>query len=259
MSDDLVVTTPERVSFDYQLAGPGSRFLAQLIDFPLQVLALILVILGAVAIGALTGNGNLAEVLGVAFAFLTVWGYYPVIETLWGGQTLGKHVFGLRVVGDRGEPIGWVQALVRNLVRLVDFMPGFYGIGVVVLFLNGRGKRLGDLAAGTVVVRERGGVSLARLVARSELGEQRYGAGLPPGAPEVSPQERTALRQLDPELRAFVESYAVRRPLLAPWRRAQLAQRAGPALFRALPDAVSGGGPQAALDRLADLIGSGVE
>ncbi|HEX6349196.1 MAG TPA: RDD family protein [Candidatus Dormibacteraeota bacterium] len=257
MSDDLVVTTPERVRFDYQLAGPGSRFLAQLIDFPLQVIALLLAFLVGLGVGSLTGNGLVSEVLALAFGFLTIWGYYPVIETLWGGQTLGKHVFGLRVVGDRGEPIGWVQALVRNLVRLVDFMPGLYGIGLVVLFLNGRGKRLGDLAAGTVVVREKGGVSLARLVARSELGEQRYGA-LTAGAGEVTPQERTALRQLDPELRGFLEAYAIRRPGLEPWRRAQLAERAAPALARLLPEVVATSGPLAALDRLADLVGSRV-
>jgi uncharacterized RDD family membrane protein YckC len=258
LTDDLVVTTPERVSFDYQLAGPGSRFLAQLIDFPLQVIALIAAFLLSVAIGALTRNGTLAQLLSVVFGFLAIWGYYPVIETLWGGQTLGKHVFGLRVVGDRGEPISWVQALVRNLVRLVDFLPALYGLGLVVLFLNGRGKRLGDLAAGTVVVREKGGVSLARLVARSELGE-RTQAALPPGAPEPSPFERTMLRQMDPDLRSFVEAYALRRPSLEEWRRVQLAYRAGPALFRVLPEVVNTAGPQAALDRLADLVGAGVE
>ena len=220
MTDDLVVTTPERVSFDYQLAGPGSRFLAQLIDFPLQLVALVAAFLLSIGIGTLTGNGRLAQLLAAVFGFLTIWGYYPVIETLWGGQTLGKHVFGLRVVGDRGEPITWVQALVRNLVRLVDFLPGLYGIGLVVLFMNGRGKRLGDLAAGTVVVREKGGVTLARLVARSELG-QRAQAALPPGAPEPSPYERTLLRQMDPELRSFVEAYALRRPALEQWRRVE--------------------------------------
>ena len=117
----------------------------------------------------------------------------------------------------------------------------------------GRGKRLGDLAAGTVVVREKGGVSLARLVARSELGVQRY-QGLAPGGAEPSPQERAAVRLLDPELRGFVEAYAVRRPRLEDWRRAQLAQRAAPALGRLLPDLTATSGPQAALDRLADLV-----
>ncbi|MEP7104403.1 MAG: RDD family protein [Chloroflexota bacterium] len=254
MSDDLVVTTPERVTFDYQLAGPGSRFLAQLVDLPLQVIALLLAVLVGLGLGALTHSQAVATVSGIVFGFLAIWGYYPVIETAWGGQTLGKHIFGLRVVGDRGEPISFVQALVRNLVRLVDFLPFLYGIGLVVLFLNGRGKRLGDLAAGTVVVREKGGVSLARLVARSELGERSPG-----DAPDISPLERSALRQMDPDMRAFLEAYALRRPGMEEWRRVQLAYRAGPALFRLLPEVVNIQGPQVALDRLADLVGAGVE
>lgn len=250
-----MVTTPERVTFDYQLAGPGSRFLAQLVDFPLQVVALLLSVLAGIGLGQLTGSQGVATVVSVVLGFLTIWGYYPVIETAWGGQTLGKHIFGLRVVGDRGEPIGFVQALVRNLVRLVDFLPFLYGIGLVVLFLNGHGKRLGDLAAGTVVVREKGGVSLARLVARSELGERASAAG---GA-GVNPVERTALRQMDPEMRSFLEAYALRRAGMESWRRVQLAYRAGPALFQLLPEVVNTQGPQAALDRLADLVGAGVE
>jgi len=169
LTDDLVVTTPERVSFDYQLAGPGSRFLAQLIDFPLQLVALVAAFLLSIGIGTLTGNGRLAQLLAAVFGFLTIWGYYPVIETLWGGQTLGKHVFGLRVVGDRGEPITWVQALVRNLVRLGDFLPAYYGVGVIAMFINSQARRLGDLAAGTVVVHDRAGVGLTIRVGRPEL------------------------------------------------------------------------------------------
>jgi uncharacterized RDD family membrane protein YckC len=257
LTDDLVVTTPERVTFDYQLAGPGSRFLAQLIDFPLQLVALALSVLAGLGLGVLTGSQAVAMVTGVVLGFLTIWGYYPVIETAWGGQTLGKHIFGLRVVGDRGEPISFVQALVRNLVRLVDFLPLLYGIGLVVLFLNGRGKRLGDLAAGTVVVREKGGVSLARLVARSEVGEQAAAGAA--GAAAITPVERSALRQIEPEMRAFLEAYALRRKELEPWRRVQIAYRAGPALFRLLPEIVNTQGPQVALDRLADLVGAGVE
>lgn len=249
-----MVTTPERVTFDYQLAGPGSRFLAQLIDFPLQLVALSLSVLAGLGLGLLTGSQAVATVTGVVLGFLTIWGYYPVIETAWGGQTLGKHVFGLRVVGDRGEPISFVQALVRNLVRLVDFLPVLYGIGLVVLFLNGRGKRLGDLAAGTVVVREKGGVSLARLVARSELGQRR-----PALTAAVTPVERSALGQMEPDMRSFLEAYALRRTALEPWRRVQLAYRVGPALFRLLPEVVNTQGPQVALDRLADLVGAAVE
>ena len=80
-----------------------------------------------------------------------LFGYFPVAELLTSGQTFGKRLVRLRVVGDRGEPITVSQAVIRNLVRIVDILPPMYGIGVVAVFAGGRGKRLGDYAAGTVV------------------------------------------------------------------------------------------------------------
>ena len=121
--DDLVVATPEMVTFEYRLAGPGSRFLAQLIDAPIQLGLLLLAFLAALGILRLGGNGNFALIAGLFLGFVAVWGYFPLCETVWSGKTLGKHVFGLRVVGDHGEPISVSQALIRNLVRIVDFLP----------------------------------------------------------------------------------------------------------------------------------------
>jgi uncharacterized RDD family membrane protein YckC len=246
--DELVVATPERVTFDYQLAGPGSRFLAQLVDFPLQLIGLAVVVVAAILVGVVTGQGFVAEVVGFALAFIVIWGYYVVSEAVWSGRTVGKYAFGLRVVGDRGEPLRASQALVRNLIRIVDFLPGLYGLGIVVLFLNGRGKRLGDLAAGTLVVRERAPISLAQLA----------GAGSSTQLPAVprfeAPRpEPPLIRSLDPEVRRFVGAYADRRPWLDPWRRYGLALRVEPVLRRELPDVVATQGPLAALDHLADL------
>ena len=248
--DELVVATPELVTFGYQLAGPGSRFLAQLIDFPIQVAALVLAILGGVSLGALLGNnGNVAIAASVILAFIVVWGYYPVSEAAWSGKTIGKYAFGLRVVGDQGEPIQVSQAVIRNLVRIIDFLPFFYGIGILALFWNGRGKRLGDLAAGTVVVRERAPVRLGQLRAASA------GTGPDGGAPpRTVPAEAALLRQLEPDLKRFVLGYASRRQILDPWRRQVLAARAEPSLRRALPDLVAAQGPGAVLDHLADLV-----
>jgi uncharacterized RDD family membrane protein YckC len=247
LGDELVVATPELVTFGYQLAGPGSRFLAQLIDFPIQVAALLLAIFAGVSLGALAGfNGNLALAAAIILAFIVVWGYYPISEAAWSGKTIGKYAFGLRVVGDQGEPIQLSQAVVRNLVRIEDFLPFFYGIGIIALFWNGRGKRLGDLAAGTVVVRERAPVRLSQL---------RAGAGPELGGTTTirpSPGEAALVRQLDPELRRFVLGYAARRPRLDPWRRQLLAARIEPSLRRAVPDLVAALGPEATLDRLAD-------
>lgn len=243
--DELVVTTPEMVTFDYRLAGIGSRILAQLIDFPIQVLLLLIAIFGSVALGSLIGNGNVAILVALVAAFVLVWGYHIVLEAAWSGQTLGKKVFGLRVVGDQGEPLRISQAFIRNLIRIIDFLPAFYGLGLVVLFMNGRGKRLGDMAAGTVVVREKTTVKLHQLLAPNPARD------LTPAA--VTPIEHPALRGLDPDLRHFVQSYAYRRPWIDPWRRHVLATAAAPALRRALPQVVAVQGPQAALDQLADL------
>ncbi|HVD00502.1 MAG TPA: RDD family protein [Candidatus Dormibacteraeota bacterium] len=242
--DELIVATPELVTFGYQLAGPGSRFLAQMIDFPLQVLLLVVALVSGLAIGGVVGDVNVALVVAAILGFIVVWGYFPVSEAVWSGKTLGKYAFGLRVVGDQGEPIQLSQAVIRNLVRIVDFLPFFYGIGIIALFWNGRGKRLGDLAAGTVVVRERAPVRLSQLLATS-----------PDAAPAVrlAPADAALLRGLEPELRQFVTAYALRRFQLDSWRRSVLASRAEPALRRALGDTVVREGPLAALDRLADL------
>ena len=247
-SDELVVATPELVTFGYQLAGPGSRFLAQLIDFPIQVAILILAILAGLSLGALTGDSNLAKAATVILASVVVWGYYPICETVWSGKTVGKFAFGLRVVGDRGEPIQFTQAMIRNLVRIVDFLPVFYGVGIIALFWNGRGKRLGDLAAGTVVVRERAPVRLSQL--RASAAERA--AGTPAGG-RAAPVEAALLRRLDPDLKRFVVAYALRRPELDSWRRQVLATRVEPSLRRALPELAVADGPLAVLDHLADL------
>jgi uncharacterized RDD family membrane protein YckC len=248
LGDELVVATPELVTFGYQLAGPGSRFLAQLIDFPIQVAVLLLAIFAGVSVGALAHfDGTIALAATIILGFVVIWGYYPISEAAWSGKTIGKYAFGLRVVGDQGEPIQLGQAVIRNLVRIVDFLPFFYGIGIIALFWNGRGKRLGDLAAGTVVVRERAPVRLSQL--RAAAGPAVSGAG----PPRAAPGEATLIRQLDPELRRFVLGYAARRPQLDPWRRQLLAARIEPSLRRAVPDLVVALGPEAALDRLADV------
>ena len=252
--DELVVATPELVTFGYQLAGPGSRFLAQLIDFPIQVAILIVALLAGISLGGLTGDSNLATAATVILGSVVVWGYYPICETVWSGKTVGKFAFGLRVVGDQGEPIQFTQAMIRNLVRIVDFLPVFYGVGIIALFWNGRGKRLGDLAAGTVVVRERAPVRLDQL--RATSAERMAGR---PSSVRAAPVEAALLRQLDPEFKRFVVAYGLRRAELDGWRRQVLATRVEPGLRRALPELAGAHGPLAALDHLADLASQGAE
>src|SRR5207245_4292516 len=105
----------------------------------------------AIAVGQ-AGSSTIAFLVGVLGGFVVVFGYFWTCEAFWSGQTIGKKVFRLRAVGDRGEPMTFFQAGIRNVVRIVDFLPYGYGVGLVVLFVSGKGKRLGDLAAGTIVV-----------------------------------------------------------------------------------------------------------
>jgi uncharacterized RDD family membrane protein YckC len=276
---DLVIATPERVSFDYQVAGLGTRAIAQLLDLLILAAVLVAVLLAGVAAGALTGSQTVGTLIEIIGAFVVVFGYFWVSEAMWSGQTIGKKAFRLRAVGDRGEPLTFMQAGIRNVVRIVDFLPYAYGVGFVVMFANGKGKRLGDLAAGTIVVKDSDHVWLWQLP-----GGQRpaapsgvppppgappgaadfpsatppppppaYGAGMPPSPYAPASLAELTLRRIDPDLRRFVSSYARRRGQLSLELRVQLASTVQPGLKAALPDVFAQSGPLAALDHLADL------
>src|SRR5256884_4225588 len=213
---DLVVATPERVSFGYQVAGLGTRAIAQILDLLILAGVLLGLTFAAIAIGQ-AGLDVVAYLLALLGGFVVVFGYFWASEAFWSGQTVGKKVFRLRAVGDRGEPMTFMQAGIRNVVRIVDFLPYGYGVGLVVLFVNGKGKRLGDLAAGTVVVKDSDYVWLWQLPGGRPRPAPPPGPppGLAPAAPvhkapaglaPASPAE-LMLRRLDPELRRFVNSY----------------------------------------------------
>jgi uncharacterized RDD family membrane protein YckC len=256
-NEDLVVPTPERVTFKYPVAGPGSRFLAQLIDQLILTVALVLITIFILLLGAALNDRDLTILLIVVVSFVFVFGYFLVTEAMFGGQTPGKRVLRLRVVGDQGQPITFSQAMIRNLVRLVDFLPVYYGVGLVALFINGRGKRLGDLAAGTLVVREQGVVNLRDLAYAAPLAPAPpppvTSIWSQPSAPSDAPPPAvpTLGPQLDPRLKQFVVAYASRRASLDAQRRMALAQSVEPALRRVLPAVVEAQGPLAALDQLA--------
>jgi len=261
---DLVVATPERVSFDYQVAGLATRGIAQILD--LLILAGVLFAVYFFALFEVgMGQDTVGGLVAIIGSFVVIFGYHWACEAFWSGQTIGKKVFRLRAVGDRGEPMTFFQAGIRNIVRIVDFLPYGYGVGLVVLFINGKGKRLGDLAAGTIVVKDSDYVALWQIPGGRPT-------DAPPPAEDPSPPAwgvpsalafvpatpgELALRRLDPDLRRFVSSYARRRPELPPALRAQLAGAVQPSLRSAVPDVFNQYGPLAALDHLADLENSG--
>jgi uncharacterized RDD family membrane protein YckC len=179
MSDPLHVHTPENVAVSYDLAGVGSRFLAAFVDLCVQAVLLgVLWFALASAAGLVASAGLLRELASADLAgaaiwlaalfllanFLLLWGYYAAFELLWNGQTPGKRLFQLRVMRESGYPVGPLDSLIRNLVRVIDFLPAFYGIGVLTMLIDSRSRRLGDLAAGTIVVRERSDLRVADLV-----------------------------------------------------------------------------------------------
>lgn len=164
----LAIDTPENVIFDYSLAGLGSRFLAALVD------SLLLVLIQAVLLWLMfffivrqIFSGPDAETWTLSLlsllAFLFFWGYYIFFELIWNGQSPGKRLVGIRVIRRDGTPVTLSEVLIRNLVRLVDFLPSFYGVGVVVMFADPRSRRLGDMAAGTLVVHDSGPIRLDQI------------------------------------------------------------------------------------------------
>lgn len=211
----LWVDTPERVRFSHRLAGPGLRALALVVDFiVLGALATVVVLLGLATIPVLA-DGSVGVML-LAW-FVVSWGYGAALEGLWQGRTLGKLAVGLRVVRLDGGPIGPVEALLRNLLRAVDGLPMGYVIGGLCVVSDPHLRRLGDLAAGTVVVVEQRG-ALAEPVMLSE---------------EVSEVERHALPArvvLSAAQRRAIEGLLRRRSRLGSQRTEELAQLLAPEL-----------------------------
>lgn len=168
MLPDYKLDTPEVITINYGIAGIGTRFLAAAIDSLVWVLLIIVLIAGAIALGTFGEIArNVAWILFGTLSFLIVYGYYILFETFWQGQTPGKRVLKIRVLRTTGHPIGFVDAFVRNVVRIVDFLPSFYGVGVVTMFISRESRRLGDYAAGTIVVKEQAPVKIDQIAAGS--------------------------------------------------------------------------------------------
>jgi uncharacterized RDD family membrane protein YckC len=177
LSDErLDIQTPENVAFDYQVAGIGSRFLATILDTILVgllevVIILVLALVGRAIAGTAWVDRISAWILAIfgLIATLFYWGYYIFFEMLWNGQTPGKRWVNLRVIRTDGTPITLSESLIRNLARLVDFLPAAYGIGVITMFIDKQSRRLGDLAAGTLVVQDRAPLSIQDLAVKRSV------------------------------------------------------------------------------------------
>ena len=168
--DKMTIATPEGVSLDVTLAGAGSRAGAAVVDGFIQfglmfLLALLIGIVGASVDDAreLGPGGSDSEFALFAIAifnvilFVVLFFYFVLFETLWSGQTPGKRAFKLRVVQLSGARVGFKASMIRNLIRIVDFLPAFYVVGITSVVLSKRNQRLGDMVGGTVVIHDRPG------------------------------------------------------------------------------------------------------
>lgn len=175
--DELLdIQTPENVAFGYQVAGIGSRFLASLLDtaiillLQIAILVAFALILRAFNVDVLEGGlGAWVYAVFGLIAFLFYWGYYIFFEMLWNGQTPGKRWTGLRVLRTDGTPITLSESLIRNLARIVDILPAAYGVGIITMFIDRQSRRLGDLAAGTLVVHDRAPITIQSLSLKRSL------------------------------------------------------------------------------------------
>jgi len=166
MPQELLVLSPEKTVLSFDLARIGSRIFAQLLDlllivFGLFVLALLCMLVAyalAVASAATNASETMPALATVPLLFAITFGwlvYFILFEALWNGQTLGKKALGIRVRMADGTPITFAAALARNLLRPADILPFYYFLGLLSMFTNVKSQRIGDMVAGTIVIRER--------------------------------------------------------------------------------------------------------
>jgi uncharacterized RDD family membrane protein YckC len=252
VDEQITLTPPENVPISYELAGLGSRFAAAVLDsiivFAVQV-DFFLVAFFAWSVGVslaptdeLTLHaGTLAVAAVVLLGFVATLGYPMFFEIVWSGQTPGKRAIGIRIVLADGGPVTASAAVIRNVIRIADFLPAYYIIGAVVMLADRKARRLGDMAAGTICVKERkasaGGLDLASAPLReNESGE----AGV--------------LARLSPDDRRLLEEYLVRRGQLTPEAASNLARQIAERLATRLEVEPAGESPESFLVRVGAAL-----
>jgi uncharacterized RDD family membrane protein YckC len=208
------IETPEQTDVNFAIAGIGSRFLAILLDSLIQAVVLVLLVIVAIlSFSRLQNTGASPMWLGAGllllwFTFYT--GYYAIFEALWNGQTPGKRWVRIRVIGDTGRPITPSESVARNLMRLVDSLPSFYGIAVLSALISNQSKRLGDFLAGTIVVHER------------PLEDVRPIWRTPPPTANATLANRYPVQRLSDQDFSLIESFLARRFTLPPETRSSM-------------------------------------
>ena len=219
VSTDLVIETPENALLTYRLAGPAVRLQAYLVDLLIRVAVLFVCACLFSMAGAFVSAGVSAGLYLVLW-FVFDWFYFGLSEGLFRGKTMGKHLYGLRVIKEEGYPITLWAALLRNFVRAADSLPMLYGVGFLTMLIAGQFRRLGDIVARTVVIEER----RVRVPREPIILEK------------IEPLPRTDLGGYVPagQTLALIEEYLGRRYVLTYQRGHALAQVLAQALARKL-------------------------
>jgi len=233
--DQLSIDTPELVAIDLPLAGIGSRFVALLVDYLIWLVgfgaAVFLFLLIDPSFSKFSKLGEKwATALFIFIPFLLYWGYFTLFEAYWKGRTPGKWVAKIRVIQVSGRGIGLFESMTRNLLRAVDQFPFVYAVGVVFVFFTRQHQRLGDMAAGTLVVHER-----ERLVQPgSESSGRTFTAGLFNAPVQAKTNRRieigSGVQRLGPEDLEVLEGFFARRLDFSLTTRAALAERIAKAI-----------------------------
>lgn len=211
--DRLPIVTPEGVQLTLTLAGPASRFVSALVDLTIQLLLLIAlaVVLGISGHAGL-GGGGVAILIWSVLSFLVVTTYDIFFEVLNGGRTPGKRLNGLRVVNVEGYPVRFLTSAIRNVLRPLDFLPSAYLLGAAVILATRKNQRIGDVVAGTLVVRDR-------------LPAWTPAAPLPVRAPDAfRPHSTWDTTNITPAELATVRQFLERRHALEPGARTRLSR-----------------------------------
>jgi uncharacterized RDD family membrane protein YckC len=251
--DRLTITTPEGVELELQLAGLGSRFVAQTIDLLIKGTAIFLLAI-ALSLAGLTGVAII-----IPSVLLILYAYDVVFETFSNGRTPGKRAIRLRVVKVGGEPVDFMSSAIRNVLRLVDGIPTSYIPGMISILATKRNQRLGDLAAGTVVIHEEP-VAAPAPPAAAAWHPPAPGAGWEPptpGGPTTGWQPPAPsgpvwdVSAVTPEDLSAVRSFLDRRWQLDVQARNRLALQLADALWPKVAGAPNGLPPEAFLEQLA--------
>jgi uncharacterized RDD family membrane protein YckC len=209
ISSEVSIETPEQIRLRFKLAGPGTRMMAYLLDLAIRLGAT-----GVIGATIFIFTGWISSVFATGVLMVLMfgmeWGYHTLFEWLWNGSTPGKRTLGIRVVRTNGVAIDLVRSAMRNLLRAADIFPFAYATGLLTIFFLGRGRRLGDLAADTMVVRDD----------RIRLNDT---PAMPENASNLIGGSLTEVRLTDREL-ALVEEFFRRKHLFSEARTQELAE-----------------------------------